>query len=480
MRFVVGAVGVALALALVWMLATRSATPAVAIEGSWADPSPARRPPREALDPVERPAPPARESAQESRAEGQEDQEDPLEPEEPYAEWTGHDWHGQLPTMPPGGPLRGRVFRGRRPVEGARVRVWGETIGPRPAVVDEKVAGALETHSDAHGFFDFQLPKGEYQLRADDAGDFVEVHAVEVDPGRRHTRLGVLLLFGRGTITGTVHTDAGTPLAGLPVRILGHGPEAPRHAFVTTDEHGRFEAGGLVAGRYLVVAHRSEGGHGPPSWSARSFDPREERTVVLAEGGRVELAFGFATPPVEWRGRVVDGSGAPVPGQRELLLVDPERGDTLRVLVGDEGAFEVQVPVGPWDVRLSDADAPETSLLRIDAQPYGELPDVTLPGLVLRVVVELAEGTVDTLRFHDRAMREMRLVRVHPTGPGMEHEPEDLGARRLQWVGLEAGEYVLRPRGLRVSIDGCRPETGLPVRVEPGPTHELLVRVAPD
>ena len=371
------------------------------------------------------------------------------------------------PWNPAGEPLRGRVFRGRVPLPGARVRIWGEPIGERLGGRGSDDAGALEAKTDDAGGFTFDVPDGEYVLCAESEGDTIESPSIGFRA--EDSQRTVLLLFGSARVEGRVLTDEGTPLPQLPVRLYGLGPEPSRFAFVDTDAQGSFAFTGLVAGRYGVAVERST-----------DFDPRDDRKVRLERGGRAEVIFGFASPPVTWEGRIVDGHGDSLPGRRTLLLVEPVRRDEYRLFVEDTGAFRLLLPEGPWDVYLGGDPVAEARLTRVEVASNLETPDIALPGHVLRVTVQLSEDAPSTRGFRSRATRELRLLEVLPNGGvGLALEREELEDGRLQWLGLDAGSYVLRGLSSNLRVDGADPRSGLPVEVETGPTRELEVRVGP-
>lgn len=228
------------------------------------------------------------------------------------------DGAAEPPTPPAGGTgLRGRIIGpDGRPAGGARVRIDPTLVGSAPGAT---------TRTDEDGrYLVTGLPPGAtVRLRATTvSGRCGERTGIEVVRGRVTEAPDVPLARG-ATLRGMVRDDVGLPVVGAAVTV-GHSTlESP----IETDRAGRFDAGALLPGRYPITV------------TAAGFALDGEHEVELLEDDAVELelVLGRASPIT---GRVVDETGAPVPG----AVV--RSGGRSSGLTGADGGFRVEVLAG--------------------------------------------------------------------------------------------------------------------------------------
>ena len=261
--------------------------------------------------------------------------------EDEYEEWNDHSWH-ELVTSHPPTELAGLVLRGKSPIADARIRLWGDVIGERPRGWGHDTPGARETRSNAYGSFLFTgLPAGTYAVRADDGDESMEVQQIKLEDNKKEPT--VLVLFGRGTIEGSVHSDDGLALPGILVRIHGIGPLPSRSVFQHTDSDGKFRFTGLSSGRFHVIAE----GRTDEKWVSN-----DQRMIRLEVEGYADVRFGNPEPPATVSARIVPHD--PNEEHDRISLVHSERGDELRTQLDKAGGFEIQLAPGTWEVYERD------------------------------------------------------------------------------------------------------------------------------
>ena len=298
---------------------------------------------------------------------------------------------------------RGRVVDARgAPVAGARVRLLGTPAG-------EQVIDRLETEwtTDRDGRFTFTAAE-EAVLEATRG---VARGWARVDSSAAITRRLTIALGDApprdATITGRAVDDGGAPIADALVRAspAGVGLDTRSTGFATTGPEGEFTLRGLDREVYDLAAEAED---------------RAPAALAGVRGGSrdVTLTLGAGLPLA---GRVVDGSGAPVPSF--TLLVFRRDGVArhlivARSLVEPRGQFSVRVARGDYELVASAqgwAPSPAT-------HAGAGATDVTLTvssGATLRGVVLDAAGQQPIA--HARIMREAN-------GGGASPQPSNTGA----------------------------------------------------
>jgi protocatechuate 3,4-dioxygenase beta subunit len=191
--------------------------------------------------------------------------------------------------LPEGGSAQGRVVDARtgEPVVGARVtagitgdRPTGSVGTPRPVALPGGFSlGALPP-------VPLELsvavpPDSPYLGIA--AGRSGDRSPLRLDGSARSSDLTIGLLRA-AAITGTVRDDAGTPVVGADVRLVGCRPTCPPHA--STDAAGRYRLEGVSPGTGLsVVAQPAWGLLGP--WYPSRESTARVSDLAVAEGAAI-------------------------------------------------------------------------------------------------------------------------------------------------------------------------------------------------
>ena len=201
--------------------------------------------------------------------------------------------------LPVGGSARGQVVAAGtgEPVEGARVSA---TIASDPS------SGSVGATLPAEGPGQFSLtglPPVPLQLLVALPPDSAYVAssadlsgasgALGIDGGASSSDLTIALRRA-AAITGTVRDDAGTPVAGADVRLMGCLPACPPHA--TTDALGRYRLADVAPGTGLAVVAQPAWGLLGPWYPSREVTARLA-DLEVAEGEVVDVADLTLTRP---------------------------------------------------------------------------------------------------------------------------------------------------------------------------------------
>ena len=323
-----------------------------------------------------------------------------------------------------GGALTGVVLDGttKKPIAGARVGV-DEGL-PLPREWEDRLT-RLEAVADARGAFRLE-GLGRRPVA-------VVARAPGYGPARRDAAKAgsrvELFLFPGPTLFGTAKDEAGKPLAGASVRVLGESWSTPPPA-EPTDAAGRFTVAGIAPGEYCVVAHA---GARAPGLATVAVTAREDAAVELTLGDG-----GFVT------GRVVDEAGHPISGAS--LRPETFEGRGLPALVGDsmagtsgaDGSFALgPLPAGAIGLAASHrGHAPERVPATVRSRLSTDLRDVVLEaGFAIRGRVRDREGT---------GLPGV-LVRAEPPrgGQGATSDAESEADGAFLLSGLPAGAYAV-------------------------------------
>ncbi len=251
---------------------------------------------------------------------------------------------------------------------------------------------------------------------------------------------GVMLLPGGRWILGVVVDQAGAPVAGARIQVIGAGGE-PTESY----EDGRFVVADLSGGEGALFVDAGEGGS---AWLAQidsTLGGEEERIVRLEP--RRSLA-----------GRVVDETGAPVEGalvslrgDRELAREGEESLTCLGLLSSERGATDAEgrfafdkLWPGRFALEVSHPDEPDLSL-HAESESGGAPLELAWDRPRLRRVV--IAGEVRDAQS-GAAIDEFQVAALRPT-----EEPESQEGRlrsfhdaagRFQIAALPPGAYRLR------------------------------------
>jgi protocatechuate 3,4-dioxygenase beta subunit len=304
-------------------------------------------------------------------------------------------------SLPPAGTLRARVIDA---ATGEPVREFAYNI--RPTEGRNQLARGEQS---AEGTFVVTLPEGTYTVTAGASGftssDPMEVRIAHGEPA------SIVLPLGRGvTITGRVTDDAGAPVAGADVMVIGREAErmrtrssvrvAPGHAKTTED--GGFTITGVDRGEAQMNVRKD--GYVP------FRKPIDADGVMTID---VRLSRGLSVRGIVMRG------GRPVAGAQVSASSAAVSGDHQPATTGDDGRFVLsglvaaRYTVSAWhddrhaEVRDVDPGSDREIVVSLDAKPrgviYGTVSGIppTLGGKYVGRVVNVqgpdggAEGTID-------------------------------------------------------------------------------------
>lgn len=397
-------------------------------------------------------------------------------------------------VLAPARPAAGRVLdEKKRPVAGARVRLWAARGDPSP----QEPLREPDAISDAGGRFAVaEVPASALDVEVSKEGFAPsKLRNWKIPPGSGAVDLGTVTLRPGALLSGTVVHQA-RPIAGAGIfRVEGPGSPAElaenlrhRSPDATTGSDGRFALSDLPRGRpanLLVVAPGFLPG------SARGIRPPVEAPL------RIELSAATSCS-----GRIVDPEGVPVAGAAIALQWQPTlpgradipagRPSSRRATTDRDGRFRIaEMPAGK--VKLSAAAA---GFVALESQPLA-LPQPageektwilrrgsTLEGRIsttagapapgVRVVAGSAGGVSDDDGFFrvDGVPTGLLVVEaVHPHYPRVRRSLRiEEGVNHLD-LELPAGTEV---RG-RVLEGGARPVPGAAVMLATAGRNEALV-----
>jgi hypothetical protein len=189
---------------------------------------------------------------------------------------------------------------------------------------------------------------------------------------------------GTASLTGSIVDDSGTPIAGANVNVRLDARQFPG---LTTDSDGAFTLGDLPAGTYDVSAFA-------PANFVRSTQ------VVIADGESAQVTLVLPLRDASIAGRVVDGSGNPIPD----VFVNASRPSSGGGIDGSgassasDGTFQLsELGAGDW---LVSAGGPGSPWLQTQVTvTLGHAENLSIDDLVLSprttalVFGYIAEGT---------------------------------------------------------------------------------------
>jgi hypothetical protein len=273
-----------------------------------------------------------------------------------------------LVSIRPGGvPVPNLLFPARTTtITGTVVGDTGGRGGTGPdapgiAGVDIVLDGVRTTRTDRDGRFSFtRVPDGRHEVEARYASPtpfyFTSASRVEVTEGRP---VSFAIGFSLGRVFGYVRNDAGVPLPGIRLRVVG--PEGPLAA--ETDGQGRFEVLSLRPATYRVDL---EAESVPPGYAIDRLEP-VEALVSSDAPARAEFVVP-AHRTVAGRVRVFDAAtGTYRPGgARTVRLRELDR--TCRT--DDSGAFVFRdLPAGEHTLAVDEESGAVAQTVRLTGAP---------------------------------------------------------------------------------------------------------------
>lgn len=330
-----------------------------------------------------------------------------------------------------GSTVRGVVRDGTTAVAGARV-VAADAFGPRASAV-----------SQGDGSFVLVgVPRGEVRFTAFpyEVDKPLTFHVAEPE------HAGVVLeVESRGTILGHV-VRGRAPAPGATIDI--HGPNDGELSEVRADASGRFEVHGLRAGPWTLFASDDRVG---------AFG-RAPETVHVQRGETSELTIDLAYA-ASVAGRVVDQSGAPVPGVT-VTFENTRSDDAGFAATADDGAFRAAMMTGGGDYRVTVRPSAENPA-QFQPAAGGEFPTIAIAdgstavtGVVLAIQLDklAISGTVvdsDGAPVADARVIASLADRGQPAevraGVQQAASTSDVDGR-FSIDGLPSGIYALRGR----------------------------------
>ena len=354
-------------------------------------------------------------------------------------------FYGLPQLAPPTGNIQGIVVRSdtSQPIANAQVALSSVLEAERIAGLDAQIAtgntavaprpdqiAPVTTGTD--GTFSFKdLQPGAYRLMATANGFVRQEYGQRALYGQGRVlylaagqafRDATVRLTPTGTVSGRVYDEMGQPATGATVQLLravfnaGGNRNYGVVKNTAVDDRGDYRLFGIAPGRYYLVAGTPPGPGvlrgfcGPGATAARFSTVYYPNTTKLEQASPIEVkAVGEVTfdlrvarqvKTFRISGRVVDGTGAGIPADLNIML-GWSSFNSLGAMVGSRtidaatGAFEMpNVPPGEWSVQARVPPAPGRggagALAEQASQPSASVP--------IQVVDSDIEGLVLTLR----------------------------------------------------------------------------------
>lgn len=318
--------------------------------------------------------------------------------------------------VPPGALIEGRVLDSS-----------GHPVAAAGIFLSEQVSGegSIVAYSDSFGRYSLRNVSSLHYLGARKDGYAPSrLRLLLGSPDARH-EIDLLLPEPGGALEGTVVSASGAPIEGAAVVFdpenlaagdTGYGRDdlaAVPHS-TTTDAVGRYRFGGLPQGSFAVKAHAD--GYSIATESVEIIRGGVTRaTLRLAKSGRV-------------RGRVIDGSGAPIASAILRNASDELLGE-YTVASDREGRFELtDVPAGTVSLLVTS----ESHLERV-------VETIVMPGEETRVDIVLERGRAILGRVVDESGVAMKGVSIDATA----RDPTSGEGRFSRAMSDDDGRFVL-------------------------------------
>lgn len=257
--------------------------------------------------------------------------------------------------------VAGTVLVGSIPTAGAKVEI-------RASEHTFSTTGLRTATTDADGRFSFGVtPGGWWNLAVEVEGLGRRTLVVSSDPNTPRTR--AVVVFGTGSIAGTLYLRTGAPAAACVVRAVPGGKTVGASAPVetSTDATGTYRLAGLTAGQWLVSG---------------ILEPGDERNevVTLKSGEAQSLELGSSRPEATWRGVVRLASGSLVTDPAvSVYLNGPPSARLVSLRIGPDGRISQRLPPGRYRGTVSGIpDMPKFELVMDDRDRE---QDVAIPGV---------------------------------------------------------------------------------------------------
>jgi protocatechuate 3,4-dioxygenase beta subunit len=353
--------------------------------------------------------------------------------------------------LPVGGSAEGQVVdvRTGQPVAGARVTA--SIDGDRPS----NSVGTPRPVAAPGAFLLGALPPVPLELSVSAPQDspYLDIAAGRPGPGRSARIDGAVSTTGvtiglrrAAVVTGTVRDDAGAPVVGADVRLVGCSPTCPGHA--STDAAGRYRLAGITPGTGLDVVAQPAWGLLGPWYPSREASARIT-DLDLAEGEVIESVDLTLQRPAFLRLDVL-GAGAVDPLRAIVRLTTTGR--TYSQYFNDASAVRPGAPSGSGVTSTSAGASPTDPIeLTVGPVPPGEY-SVTIdlgvadPGyLPTRWVSDTGTPTTPTIRLAggdaNRALASLTSVATRDGKPirGDAAPVTSEDAAPTGWPGLAQG-----------------------------------------
>ena len=245
------------------------------------------------------------------------------------------------------------------PIPGATISITnaaGQTVATTPSPLTTSATTTPDPAGGANVNYNTQLPQAQYTVTVTATGYPAQSRTLNVSSGAV-VRADFVLTQATGTVTGTVKSAAGAPLAGVPLTVIAVGPNNTPGAniagsFVTT-------AGGnysltLPAGSYFITAEPSNNFQVLTQTATVTAGANVVRDFSLQTGSAIGTVGGLVTNSVS--GQPLGGVLVEVlQGQNVFSLTRTSTATTTPAAPNGDGKainYQLRVPTGDYTVQF--------------------------------------------------------------------------------------------------------------------------------
>ncbi|HEY0782407.1 MAG TPA: carboxypeptidase-like regulatory domain-containing protein [Thermoanaerobaculia bacterium] len=318
--------------------------------------------------------------------------------------------------------LKGRVLRGKEPLEG---ELWfGGQFGTRRVHFESDAKGVFEGLLPGPGKWDVDVVVKQPYLR-------LSLKPVEVEVPKGKSYATVEVHVPNTILHGEVVDEQSHPLPAASLMIQS--PHRLSMSQLSADEEGKFEVRGLEAGSVLLSA---ESGERTSGWVQTTIAEGEDGPALRLVAQRKMLV----------QGRVVSPAG-PVPGARLHALPDIAQtgiASLVEEVTGPDGGFSLSFPAGTsWVDLIVSSPGNATRMLRtpVDAKTFLEVPVEPDGGTLvfdLQGDSSRQEAASVASLFHGGTEISLQEIARWAGGLGIERRGANLALR-----DMEPGDYLL-------------------------------------
>ncbi|MEW1954929.1 carboxypeptidase regulatory-like domain-containing protein [Terrabacter sp. NPDC080008] len=261
-----------------------------------------------------------------------------------------------------------------------------------------------------------------------------------------------------GSVTGTVTGPGGVPVANASISVSPVDDATGSWGSASTDVSGKYDTGGLPAGRYVVQVNPPDGSGLAAEYFDNAYSSSTATPVVVADGAAARADVALA-PGGTISGRVLRPDGTPVTSGAVLVAPAGDRASSSYSEVAADGTFTVAgVGAGSYVVSaIADGtvqtywvSATSSTVDSAAAAPVAVVAGGTTPGITIRLSAGASISGHVTAPAGTTLSGTVIVVDVRHNYPAGSGPIDASGAFTVS--GLPAGTYAVWARNGNASV----------------------------